>query len=86
MGLRRYSIKVLHVIGNDEKTERYRLVAKMKITFATNGEDWEALYIDGRKILEGHSLRIDEVLEAVGMPCSIKVIPANKNFPNKLAK
>jgi hypothetical protein len=30
--------------------------------------DWQGLYIDGKRLdgVEGHSLRIDEVLEALG--------------------
>lgn len=27
--------------------------------------DWEALYMDGKLIAEGHSLRVDDVLDAI---------------------
>lgn len=30
--------------------------------------DWTALYIDGQKVIENHSLNPHEVLEALGLP------------------
>lgn len=37
----------------------------IKIISASDG-DWEALYLDGKKVLEGHSLDPRQALEAVG--------------------
>lgn len=34
----------------------------MKITYATNYDDWKGIYVDGKLKLEGHSLRMDEVM------------------------
>ncbi|HRY30262.1 MAG TPA: hypothetical protein P5079_09540, partial [Elusimicrobiota bacterium] len=40
-------------------------VAPAEIVFASNGDDWEGLYVDGQLVSEGHSLRPGEVLEAL---------------------
>ncbi len=38
-----------------------------QITFVT-ASDWVAMYIDGIKIIEGHSLHYSHVLDALGIP------------------
>jgi hypothetical protein len=30
-------------------------------------DDWEVLYIDGKKVDEGHSLRVEDVLKHIGI-------------------
>ena len=37
-----------------------------KITLV-NLDDWEAIYIDGKKALDGHSIRITELLDLLGI-------------------
>lgn len=39
---------------------------KNKITFV-DSDDWEGLYINGELVLENHSLRIYDVLKALGI-------------------
>lgn len=39
---------------------------KSKITFV-DGDDWEGLYINNKLVLENHSLRISDVLKALGI-------------------
>lgn len=39
-----------------------------KILLVDDAEgEWQALYIDGEKVLENHSLRLDQVLNAIGI-------------------
>jgi hypothetical protein len=38
----------------------------MKVDFRSC-DDWVVMYIDNKKVLEGHSLQIAEVLEALGI-------------------
>ena len=35
------------------------------VTYA-RGDDWEGLYIDGKLVLEDHSIDVRDILEAVG--------------------
>jgi len=30
-------------------------------------DDWQVLYVDGKKVAEGHRLRHDEIMSAVGI-------------------
>jgi hypothetical protein len=39
-----------------------------KITYV-RGQDWEGLYIDGELVEEGHSICVEEVVEALGFTC-----------------
>lgn len=40
-------------------------------------EDWEALYIDGKKVDEGHSLRLSDVLKALGIYAEFRDLEAD---------
>jgi hypothetical protein len=40
---------------------------KVALVHSTDG-DWIGLYIDGKLVMEDHSLQESEVLEAVGIP------------------
>lgn len=42
------------------------MTGNIKIISASDG-DWEALYVNGKKVLEGHSLDAKQSLEAVGL-------------------
>ena len=46
---------------------------KIKILSSTDG-DWEALYIDGKKVDEGHSLQVVDVLVACGLTVETKEV------------
>jgi hypothetical protein len=37
----------------------------MKITIVSNGADWEALYIDGKRKIEGHQIEVEDVLQYI---------------------
>ena len=37
-----------------------------KVTFV-DGDDWEGVYIDGKLVAEGHHVRIDELLQLLGI-------------------
>lgn len=62
----------------------------MKVAIVS-GDDWMGLYIDGKLVLEGHSLCLGEVLEAVGIKPET-ITPDNEwlenegNLPKDLAK
>lgn len=45
-----------------------------KIQFLTNDDDWTGLYIDGKLIIEGHSIRARDVVEALGYKYESKVV------------
>jgi hypothetical protein len=38
-----------------------------KITFVTNEDDWEGLYIDGELEVEAHRLSVEDVLAVLGI-------------------
>jgi hypothetical protein len=38
-----------------------------KITIVTNEDDWEGLYIDGKIAVQDHKLRVEDVLDALGI-------------------
>ena len=44
------------------------------IVIATNYNDWEGLYINGVLATQSHSLRIEDVLEALGIDYSYKEV------------
>ena len=55
--------------------------------------DWEALYVDGEKKREGHSLHWSHVLEALEIPyteCEAVALdprwPETVDFPDRLAE
>jgi len=59
----------------------------MSLTILSNGEDWEALYRDGKKVDEGHRLNLDDVLELLGHPVRRKAVPFDpdgNHFPDNL--
>jgi hypothetical protein len=37
-----------------------------KLTIVSNCDDWEGFYVNNKLKLEGHSLRLDQVLEVLG--------------------
>jgi hypothetical protein len=44
------------------------------IRVSPNGGDWEAWYMDGKLIAEGHSVRVSDILHAI-----------TDDFPNKIS-
>lgn len=58
------------------------------ITFLFDeGGDWEALYVDGRKIIENHSLSSTQVLDALGIEYERREVPEDPygdGFPETL--
>lgn len=47
-----------------------------KITHISNGDDWEAVYIDGRKALEGHKIHLEDLIKELGHEYESKYVPA----------
>ena len=63
------------------------------VTLASESGDWEALYMDGKLIAEGHSLRVAEVLDAISdrVPNKYQYMhvsddKAEQGFTNNLAE
>lgn len=48
---------------------RERMVAQKvdEVVIVSGAEDWEGLYIDGKLVSEGHSIRVHDVLDALGV-------------------
>ncbi len=40
---------------------------KKKITFVSDDNDWEGLYINGKLVMENHRLDWDDILDAIGV-------------------
>lgn len=38
-----------------------------EVVIVSGAEDWEELYIDGKLVSEGHSIRVHDVLDALGV-------------------
>jgi len=63
----------------------------MQVTIlSSEGGDWTALYIDGKKAIENHSLSEREVVEALGIDCECRELSdeyleeSGSNFPDTL--
>lgn len=50
--------------------------------------DWEALYLEGVKVLEGHTLQLDRVLDMIGVKAEFSEVIEDENgdaeFPDDL--
>lgn len=42
----------------------------MKLTLV-DGDDWQGFYVDGKLQIEGHSVRLVDALEKIGMECEV---------------
>jgi hypothetical protein len=57
------------------------------IKILDNDSDWQALYVDGKKVIEGHSLSNGNVLKALGYRYEFVEVPEEKGkaaFPDRL--
>lgn len=45
-----------------------------EIVFVT-GDDWIAMYVNGEKVIDGHSLPYRSILEALGIPFTTQEAP-----------
>ena len=59
------------------------------VVIASDDGDWEALYLNGRKVREDHSLNWRFILEALGIPYSNSYVPVDPydtdaSFPETL--
>jgi hypothetical protein len=41
--------------------------AELRTVILAKADDWTALYVDGRKVIEDHSLTENEIFEALGI-------------------
>jgi len=48
--------------------------SKMEFIFATNYDDWEGLYFNGKLIKEGHHIDWREILKAGGLDLTVKEV------------
>ena len=52
---------------------------KHQLVYVTGFEDWEMVYLDGQKYLEGHQIELTEVFEMIAgleNPCNITTYEA----------
>lgn len=59
----------------------------MKVVLVSSFDgDWEGIYVDGKLKAEGHSLRADEILTAVGIKAEEKEAEIDGCLPPELKK
>ena len=60
----------------------------MKMTLVANHRDWEALYVDGKKVAEGHQIEIDDVMrhiKGIEYKCIERQVPKETTYyPHRL--
>lgn len=59
----------------------------MNITVLSNGDDWSAVYFDGKKVVEGHEVCWEDVLSKLGHDVSRRDVPPKlemKAFPSTI--
>ena len=54
------------------------------LTLVTNYDDWEGLYDNGKLVLEGHSIRKEEILEYLGI--KVKILEADGDYLYKYGR
>jgi hypothetical protein len=68
--------------------ELFKLLSECKITYVT-GDDWEAMFVDGVLLEEGHRIDRDVLLDRLFPNCEYKEadmewLERRGNFPEKL--
>jgi hypothetical protein len=56
----------------------------MEIVFATNDDDWEGLYINGKLVSEGHKLSFGDFAEAFGISYAKVSVEIDGSLPQNL--
>lgn len=56
----------------------------MVYQIVSNGDDWEALYIDGVLVAEGHRLTVDDILKTVDVKVENYDVSSEWTYENSM--